>query len=113
MGLDFRGSRAHWSYSGFHRFRERIADQLGFDLNSMEGFGGGKKWSSIKDPIVPLLSHSDCDGEMTPQECKAVYPRLREIISEWPADDYDRIHAELLADGMENCAIEETPLIFT
>ena len=29
MGLDFIQSNAHWSYSGFHQFRERLAKEIG------------------------------------------------------------------------------------
>ena len=113
MGLDFRGSDAHWSYGGFHRFRARLAMEVGIDLENMQGFGGKQiSWDGVYDPLKWLLSHSDCDGEMSPKECEKVYPRLREIIGKWPDDDYDKIQATRLADGMENCALDDKPLIF-
>ena len=58
-------------------------------------------WESIKDDIKPLLTHSDCDGELTPEECAKVAPRLRELVSNWPDDDYDKINALRLAEGMD------------
>lgn len=29
MGIDFSHCDAHWAYSGFHRFRTRLATQVG------------------------------------------------------------------------------------
>lgn len=73
MGLDFRTAeipydedlppeqRAHWSYSGFHRFRQRLAAEIGIELEEMQGFGGDKEWDE-KQPLTPLLTHSDCEA---------------------------------------------------
>jgi len=70
----------------------------------MEGFTqteAGKSWEKITDNIEPLLNHSDCDGILSPEECKRVAPRLRELIKDWLDDDYDKVKALKLADGME------------
>jgi hypothetical protein len=122
MGLDFDKSDAHWSYSGFHRFRRKLAATIGITLDAMEGFedpdwlnpGGrrGYSWDKINDPIVPLLYHSDCDGELLPSECASIAPRLRELVSFWDDDDYDKQQAILLADSMDECVLSGTPLIF-
>ena len=105
MGLDFNNSEAHWSYSGFNIFRERLAEEIGICLPLMEGFWipgessysifeiikrlvGTKvidesfhwlpkkplKWDKIKDPIVDLLYHSDCNGSLIPEQCKKLHP---------------------------------------
>lgn len=58
-------------------------------------------WDKIKDPIKPLLNHSDCDGDLTPDQCREVAPRIRELVKDWPDDDRDKINALLLADGMD------------
>jgi hypothetical protein len=100
MGIDFSHCNAQWSYGGFHSFRTRLASEIGMDLRSMEGFGGDKKFSDFKDDIIPLLNHSDCDGELSPEECKKVAPRLRELVKDWP-DGYDKRRALELAEGME------------
>ena len=114
MGLDFRGSEARWSYGGFNRFRKKLAEKIGINLDDMAGFvEAGKSWAGIDDGIVPLLNHSDCDGELTPDECKQVAPRLRELVSDFPSDDYDKQKAALLADDMEKLAAQGKPLIFT
>ena len=124
MGLQFAIGReeivagASWSYGGFNDFRRRLALEIGIHLDRMEGFGGrnpGKlmPWSSVKGDLVPLLHHSDCDGEMYPDECRRVAPRLREIVMRWPVGDYDRRCGQVLADAMAEVAEGELVLVFT
>jgi hypothetical protein len=118
MGLDFSHTDAHWAYSGFMRFRIRIAATLGINLERMEGFtrdsnvSNPTSWDTIDDDIKVLLNHSDCDGELSPEECRKVAPRLREIVSPWPDDDFDKQQALLLADGMDKVAKNNEPLEF-
>lgn len=112
MGLDFSHGEAHWSYSGFHRFRVELAAAIGVDLDQMQGFGGEISWENVNNPIIPLLNHSDCDGELSPEECRQIAPKLKEIVSNWPEDDYDRRQAERLAEAMETCANEGDALEF-
>jgi len=107
LGLYVGGSRyAGWSYSGFNRFRERIAKSIGINLHKMEGFSevewdkntpweiyikaveadrkaGKISWDTVTDPIKSLLCHSDCDGEIPAEECAAIADRLEEIIKDW------------------------------
>jgi hypothetical protein len=117
MGLDFRQSKAHWSYGGFMRFRYTLAAAIGVDLRRMEGFTEYPSrspletdppipWSTVTDDLVPLLNHSDCDGVLTAEEMRSVSPRLREIVSHWPTDaahpaSYDRREALQLCDDMD------------
>lgn len=112
MGIDFSHCGAHWSYSGFHRFRERLATAIGFELDGMAGFGGTQSWDSVNDPIKDLLDHSDCDGDLSPEQCKIIAPRLREMVMAWPDDDYDKQSALALADGMDAAAEADEPLVF-
>src|SRR3546814_12914881 len=97
MGLDCSHTGAHWAYSGFTRFRRALAKHEGIDLDAMEGFqrhGDDRprvSWNTVTTPLKPLLDHSDCDGELTPEECRQVAPRLREVVKAvWPGDCYDR-----------------------
>lgn len=106
MGLGFNNSTASWSYSGFHNFRKRLALEIDVRLDDMIGFKSGDdgiSWDTVKDPIKLLLNHSDCDGELTSEECGIIAPRLRELVSKWPDDDYDKEAALKLAEGMEEC----------
>jgi len=130
MGIDFRwnvdlgnedaenfrpyAERPHWSYSGFMRFRERLGNMIGIELKQMVGFGptATVSWDTVNDPITLLLNHSDCDGVLTPAECKIVAPRLRELLSTLDSTDYDVEHGTLLAQAMEDCAEHNFTLQF-
>jgi len=113
MGLGFAQSDANWSYSGFMRFRGRLANAINIDLMSMQGFSAlGISWNTINDDIVPLLFHSDCDGSLTPDECHTVAIRLAEIIKDWDDDDYDKFQAQLLIEGMNKCYENDEHLEF-
>jgi hypothetical protein len=121
MGLDFSHGGASWAYGGFARFREALATHEGFNLREMDGFGPlgrtdwiGKPWDTITTDLRPLLEHSDCDGELTPAECRQVAPRLREVIDAlWPDEhDYDRRAGLALVHGMGLAAQADEPLQF-
>ena len=122
MGIDFSHCDAHWAYSGFHRFRTKLAKEIGIDLDRMKGFGatwagetaaGDIEWANSKDdPIISLLDHSDCDGHISPGKCKKIAPRLRELVDKWDDEDYDKQQALLLAEGMELAANERRNLKF-
>ena len=128
MGLDFTHCNACWAYGGFNDFRRRLAIQIGINLNEMEGFRPfavvhgkiididrnwvGKPWKNIKDPIKYLLNHSDCDGHLTPLQCKKVAPRLRELVREWDDADYDKQMAWELIKGMQKAAKANQKLEF-
>ena len=102
MGLDFSHCEAHWGYGGFNRFRVRIINNLGIlsaNPNNWPDFLKDERL--VNDSIYPLLDHSDCDGELTVEECKIVAPRLRELIAAWNNDDYDKREALELIKGME------------
>ena len=91
MGIDI--GKAHWAYGSFHLFRTRLAEAEGIDLNQMEGFqrpiGEYARNSWTKDDgeditiLRPFLDHSDCDGELSWQECEQVVDRIEEILDEW------------------------------
>lgn len=113
MGLDFSHGTAHWSYGGFHRARTKLAAVLGIELDAMQGFGGNKAWPDAeKVPLVGLLYHSDCDGDLTPDQCRKIAPALRAAVQQWPADDFDRDGFNRLADAMDEAAAADEPLEF-
>lgn len=119
MGLDFSHTDAHWAHSGFNRFRREIAAYEGIDLDAMKGFERngeteGTPWDTVTTPLEPLLNHSDCDGVLTPQECRQVAPRLREVVKAiWPdQSSRDRQRALQLADGMDAAAEADEPMEF-
>lgn len=121
MGLDFSHGNAHWSYSGFMAFRERLMQRT-FNTpldNYMDGFSGDHPWTEMHQahPLYPLLEHSDCDGELSPNECIDVARALIMAVRRWSDDintdeGYDRHQALKLAAGMLMAAAENKPLEF-
>lgn len=123
MGIDFSHTTAQWSYTGFGDFRRALALFEGFELDDMDGFGGDRDWSTVHTDLAPLLNHSDCDGEMTPDECRRVAPRLCVVVDElWPAEravweidpsaSFNRRSGLALADGMDAAAAADEHLQF-
>lgn len=109
------GPTAHWSYTSFNRFRKLLASEDGIDLDAMDGFTGmgdygkpappGRSWAEATTTLAPLLNHSDCDGELTPDECTQILPRLKEIRIAWSdADDWDVQNLDDLIDVVTYCA---------
>lgn len=87
MGLDISHDAWHGAYSAFHRYRKEIANQIGLDLEKMEGFcsEGGIKWHLLKyRPIHDFLNHSDCEGYIN-------WSKLSKI-----ADDFEKILPNLV-----------------
>lgn len=82
MGLDTTHGCWHGSYSSFNTFRRKLANEIGINLNEYEGYGdfGTKDLNSIDHEIAPLLNHSDCDGVLTPLECKSIASGLKKIL---------------------------------
>jgi hypothetical protein len=113
MGLDFSHCNAHWSYRGFHNFRVRLASLADIDLDTMPGFTDTPTgdWGTIHDPITILLDHSDCEGNLSPLQCAIAGPRLEELSARLE-DEYDRINAIRLADGMRMASKRGESLIF-
>ena len=157
MGLGFSvngKSCGNWSYSGFMSFRERIASSIGIELRDMQGFSkipssfivehgylayreacekedlsNKISWDTVNDPIKILLNHSDCDGEIPPEECYDIAIRLEEIIKDWSQkttidvnypnypsqmtfDDYDVAQAKRLIEGLKQAALYSKPVKF-
>lgn len=77
----------------------------------MDGFGGTLSFDTFDDDIIPLLDHSDCEGELSPEECARVAPRLRELVASWPPEFFVQ-EALSLAKGMDYAARAKEPLYF-
>lgn len=120
MGLDIvpmvavDEARVSFSYGGFAEFRKQLAAAIGIDLDTMEGFGGTNPWPTPEaEPLVHLLHHSDCDGELHWHQCDEMKSRLRHVVEmAWPdsarVPDYIyRAKGLELADLVDSVASDE------
>lgn len=115
MGLDTSHGAWHGAYSAFMRWRQEVARVAGIPLELMEAFYSDDmnqiklaeyagpnaaalievlkrncpiKWSSLKsDPLHALLHHSDCDGDISPEDCAKIADRLEELLPQFPSGD--------------------------
>lgn len=120
MGLDFSHCDAHWTYGGFNQFRHRLASKaMGFEVDNIYDHRNIVSYFRI-DPIYKFLDHSDCDGILTPEEMKTIYPRLDELVDAMHLDCtddnydimYDIINGKKLVEGMREAVSKNENLEF-
>lgn len=109
MGLDTSHDCWHGPYSSFNDFRTRIAADQGID--DLRKFYKDNPTMDAKpyedagvDPrIIPLLNHSDCDGTLSPIECKGISLFLSEyeqrIVGTGIDDGLHRDNVKRFAEG--------------
>ena len=104
MGLDFIGSEAHWSYSGFMIFREKVWNTAGFKGKLENLYNNNFYLNQItsKHPLFWLFHHSDCEGFLTVNRMKKIYPALQNIINQWDKDDWYKKEAQQWINDMKN-----------
>lgn len=129
MGIDFSHGNASWSYGSFHRFRTQLFEETsgGLKLREMVGFNHGplgeppvKPGTSFDEydhPIRDLIDHSDCDGELTPEQLKVIEPALRAHLETWPdyeglRPNYDKTRGLELCEGMREAIENNENLVF-
>jgi hypothetical protein len=114
MGIEFSHCDAHWGYTGFGRFRQKIANACGHIGNYYDNLHDDTpvEMGKYAKDIGPFLFHSDCDGELTPEEMKKIWPVLEHIVKLWDDDDYDKNQALELIDGMKFAISENEPIVF-
>lgn len=83
MGLDTTHNCWQGSYSSFNTFRYELAKLINVNLDEYLGYSdnGTKHLEDINHGIMPLLNHSDCDGELNVNECKQIVEGLNDILS--------------------------------
>lgn len=118
MGLDFSHCKAHWSYSGFKIFREKLWNSCGFtgrlyDLyyNKIDESEPFKDQIRIDHPLYDFFNHSDCDGQLTVEQMNKIIPKMKSVIENWE-DDYDKQQAKFLIDGMKEAILRNENLEF-
>lgn len=102
MGIDFSHCDASWSYSGFGNFRRRLWNGCGFTGDLYELYEDQLFKDQIRKDhaLYPFFDHSDCGGELSPEEMYKIVPVIRTIITVWDDDDYDKIKGLELLKGM-------------
>lgn len=113
IGDDDR-SAVGWSYGGFGQLRRALARHEGIDLDRMEGFGdGNRSWDTVTTDLKPLLNHPDDHGDLTPEQCARVVPRLREVLSDLQGgEDWRFLSGLKLAEAMDQAVARNIPLNF-
>jgi hypothetical protein len=88
MGLDCSHDAFHGAYSAFNRFRQAVAKAMSgsypphgdnkFDP-SMWYWGDGYS-KSTHPGLYIFFCHSDCEGEISPDDCKLIADELEELL---------------------------------
>ena len=85
MGLDTSHNCWHGPYSSFNRFRHWVAENIGINLDEYIGFGGDKEYGEIENhDLFPFLFHSDCEGDISPDDCKKIADGLDTMLKKVP-----------------------------
>ncbi len=106
MGLDTTHDCWHGAYSAFMRFRENLASAIGLELRQMEWFTDNGRPFPAKEiePLVILLMHSDCDGDIEVEDLLPLAARLEEVAtlieSGAPPDDATGLSITRTSDGI-------------
>ena len=114
MGLDCSHDCYSGGYGTFNAWRAEVARVVGIPLELMEGFlripvegefdisflpDGSTpytvprislpiKWETLApDPLLILLSHSDCDGIIEAKDCGPIADRLQKLLPMMPGAD--------------------------
>lgn len=97
MGLDTSHDCWHGAYSAFNRWRNKLAEVAGYHFfkagdpplyeQPLIDWGHvtqdqlyGKWDETPKDPLLVLIAHSDCEGEIYPQQAGPLADRLEELL---------------------------------
>ena len=98
MGLDCSHDAFHGAYSAFNRLRQEVAGAMGgsyplhsehdkakYGLDDHSWYWGPGFSDDTHPGLAEFLSHSDCDGDISPEMCilvadelEALLPRIRD-----------------------------------
>lgn len=107
MGLDTSHGAWHGAYSAFTRWRHAVAEAAGYLVRKVdwgdrgmlpmdtvlidwghvpEGALYGKWAETPADPLLVLIAHSDCEGEILPAQAGPLADRLEELLPKLSGD---------------------------
>lgn len=137
MGLDCSHGAWHGAYSSFSRWRNAVAEAAGYSLETGDHLTyPALDWGSLphatlegiwqetpEDPLLVLLAHSDCDGDIFPAQAGPLADRLEELLPEIAkkhAADWDHITrdggmvavTQRFIDGLRLAQLVNEPLRF-
>jgi hypothetical protein len=134
MGLDTSHDCWHGAYSAFTRWRDRLAGVAGYELAMLKdehretilidwghivekNYQG--QWDEMPaDPLILLIAHSDCDGEILPEHAGPLADRLAELLPLLPDEDAGghignwREKTQKFIDGLRLAAERGEPVEF-
>ena len=116
MGLDTTHDCWHRSYSSFHGWRKAVCLAAGLgDLDERDGFAdagvAGLPWTE-DDPLIALLDHSDCEGQIDAEDCGPLADRLEALLPELTAEPWHQEATEQFIAGLRQAAVEGEDVIF-
>ena len=103
MGLDTTHDCWHGAYSAFTRWRNKLAEVAGYafykagdppiydqpliDWGHITTENSYGQWANTPpDPLIVLIAHSDCEGEIYPAQAGPLADRLEELLPLLPSD---------------------------
>lgn len=132
MGLDTTHDCWHGAYSAFTRWRNKLAEVAGYKFYK-EGFIDRPliDWGRItqdnlcglwdetpKDPLLVLIVHFDCEGEIFPEQGEPLADRLAELLPLLPDDEGGghignwKAKTQAFIDGLRAAAKADEPVEF-
>ena len=141
MGLDTSHECWHGSYSSFSRWRDKLAEAAGYTFHPLPGdrgmpssvvlvdldWGGieaiiGRhllgKWPRMPvrpdgtaDPLIVLLAHSDCEGEIQAEFCAPLANRLEALLP-LLGDEAYIAKTQTIIGGLRVAAAADEPVQF-
>lgn len=117
MGLDCSHDAFHGAYSAFNLLRKEVANAVGgsyppHDNRELDGdmwYIDGDTYTAESHPgLFAFLSHSDCDGEFTADECTQVANDLEPLIALLPTEGRGHFqggYASVLRKFVDGCRL--------
>jgi hypothetical protein len=106
MGLDTSHDCWHGAYSAFSRWRHEVAKAAGYQVLPVKYDDGVVRdtimidWGHLPeralygewpetpaDPLLVLIAHSDCEGEIRPEQAGPLADRLEELMPQMERQD--------------------------
>jgi hypothetical protein len=108
-------------YGGFTRFRIAVAKSYNSEYGNLyekwvecclrrEKFSDKDLYKMNKlanNDLNLLLYHSDCDGKLTPQECKKIYKITKDLKCDYPQNNYTTLtgknQLDIFNEALRHC----------